>query len=245
MRGGLDAGRGRLGRPSSDPGGDDVAWAVIWAEGERVACCLSGIESWSGSGECLRGPGKAMAGALVVEGPAGIGKTVLLAAGRDVAEGEDFRVLRARGAELEREFAFGVVRQLVEPVGGGGVAAGADRAVRWGRRGCSPVAGPSWPSDDGTTTISPDAPDPSFAVLHGLYWLCANLAADRPMALVVDDAHWADGASLRFLAFLLPRLEELHVACCSGPARPRRETAGAAGRPDGGSGDRGGRDRAG
>ena len=27
---------------------------------------------------------------------------------------------------------------------------------------------------------------------HGLYWLCANLAAERPLALIVDDAHWAD-----------------------------------------------------
>ena len=52
----------------------------------------------------------------MVEGPAGIGKTALLAVAREVAEGEGFRVLRARGAELEREFAFGVVRQLVEPV---------------------------------------------------------------------------------------------------------------------------------
>ena len=66
---------------------------------------------------------------------------------------------------------------------------------------------------------APDAPDPSFAVLHGLYWLCANLAVERPLALVVDDAHWADGASLRFLAFLLPRLEELRVAVLLG-ARP-------------------------
>jgi hypothetical protein len=32
------------------------------------------------------------------------------------------------------------------------------------------------------------------------------------MALVVDDAHWADAASLRFLALLLPRLEELPAA---------------------------------
>ena len=70
-------------------------------------------------------------------------------------------------------------------------------------------------------------PDPSFAVLHGLYWLCADLATERPLALVVDDAHWADGASLRFLAFLLPRLEELHTrGSPSEPARPRRESVG-------------------
>ena len=30
--------------------------------------------------------------------------------------------------------------------------------------------------------------------------------------MVVDDAHWADAPSLRYLAFLLPRLEELDVA---------------------------------
>jgi DNA-binding CsgD family transcriptional regulator len=54
--------------------------------------------------------------------------------------------------------------------------------------------------------------DSSFAILHGLYWLCANLAADGPLCLVVDDAHWADPASLRYLAFLLTRLEELDAA---------------------------------
>ena len=54
--------------------------------------------------------------------------------------------------------------------------------------------------------------DPSFAILHGLYWLCANLAAAGPLCVVVDDAHWADAPSLRYLAFLLTRLEELDVA---------------------------------
>ena len=54
--------------------------------------------------------------------------------------------------------------------------------------------------------------DPSFAVLHGLYWLCANLAADEPLCLIVDDAHWMDGPSRRYLSFLLTRLDELQVA---------------------------------
>jgi predicted ATPase len=49
-------------------------------------------------------------------------------------------------------------------------------------------------------------------MLHGLYWLFANLATQRPVALVVDDAQWVDCGSLRVLAFLLPRLEELRVA---------------------------------
>ena len=154
----------------------------------------------------------------MVEGPAGIGKTVLLAVARDAAEGEGFRVLRACGGELEREFAFGVVRQLVEPV-----VVGASEEERSqlldGPPGVAARLSGLPGLGDGVATAAPIAPDPSFAVLHGLYWLCANLAAQHPLALVVDDAHWADSASLRFLAFLLPRLEELHAAVLLG-ARP-------------------------
>src|SRR5262249_14141017 len=51
---------------------------------------------------------------LLIEGPAGIGKSALIAAIRERAAGEGFRVLSARGAELEREFSFGVARQLFE-----------------------------------------------------------------------------------------------------------------------------------
>src|SRR4029077_9438813 len=150
-------------------------------------------------------------GAVVVEGPAGIGKTVLLGRARAIAEGEGFRVLRARGAELEREFAFGVVRQLVEPLLA--EVSDAERAVLLdGPPGVAarllglPLA------RGATNEPAPAAPDPSFAVLHGLYWLGAKLAAERPVALLVDDVHWADSGSLRFLTFLLPRLEELSVS---------------------------------
>src|SRR4029453_7757903 len=53
--------------------------------------------------------------------------------------------------------------------------------------------------------------EPSQAAMHGLYWLTVNLAADAPIALAVDDAHWADAPSLRFLAYLVNRVEELPV----------------------------------
>ncbi len=45
--------------------------------------------------------------------------------------------------------------------------------------------------------------------MHGLYWLVVNLAASRPLLIAVDDAHWADEPSLRWLAYLAPRLEGL------------------------------------
>jgi DNA-binding CsgD family transcriptional regulator len=155
---------------------------------------------------------------VVVEGPAGIGKTALLAAARTAAEDGGMRLLRSRGTELEREFAFGVVRQLFEPPlaeaseveraelldGAAGVAAGL--------LGLPGVPPPDRPPASGV--------DPSFAVLHGLYWLCANLTAAGPLCVVVDDAHWADAASLRYLAFLLTRLEELDALLVVA-ARPR------------------------
>ncbi len=50
-----------------------------------------------------------------------------------------------------------------------------------------------------------------FATLHGLYWLVADLAEERPLLLCVDDAQWADDPSLRFLAFLARRVAELPI----------------------------------
>jgi DNA-binding CsgD family transcriptional regulator len=156
--------------------------------------------------------------ALVIEGPAGMGKTALLAAARQMGESAGFRVLRARGAELEREFAFGVVRQLVEPALAG-VSEPERASILYGPPGVAArlLGLPGGAEVAGVSQLV--APDPSFAVLHGLYWLCANLASQRPLMLVVDDAHWADGSSLRFLTFLVPRLEELGVALLLG-ARP-------------------------
>ncbi|HEX3267816.1 MAG TPA: AAA family ATPase [Gaiellaceae bacterium] len=147
---------------------------------------------------------------LVIEGPAGIGKTALLGAARAAAAESGMRVLRSRGTELERDFAFGVVRQLFEPALAASSesaradllqAAAGEAACLLGLPGATPV--------DGRHS---SGVDPSFAILHGLYWLCANLAAVDPLCVVVDDAHWADAPSLRYLAFLVTRLEELDVA---------------------------------
>ena len=51
--------------------------------------------------------------------------------------------------------------------------------------------------------------DVSFAALHGLYWLTVNAAADGRLMVIVDDLHWCDRPSLRFLAYLSRRLEGL------------------------------------
>ena len=51
----------------------------------------------------------------------------------------------------------------------------------------------------------------AFATLHGLYWLVVNLTERGPLVLAVDDAHWADEPSLRFLLHLAHRLAGLPV----------------------------------
>jgi DNA-binding CsgD family transcriptional regulator len=147
---------------------------------------------------------------VVVEGPAGIGKTALLAAARTAAADGGMRVLRSRGTELERDFAFGVVRQLFEPpLADASELERADLLEAAAGVAAGLLGLPGAPLADGPPA---SRIEPSFAVLHGLYWLCANLAAVGPLCAVVDDAHWADAASLRYLAFLLTRLEELDAA---------------------------------
>ncbi len=155
---------------------------------------------------------------VVVEGPAGIGKTALLDATRAAAADSGMRVLRARGTELERDFAFGVVRQLFEPV----LAEASEREQANLLQAAAGVAAGllGLPGAPAAAAALTSGVDPSFSILHGLYWLCANLAATGPLCLVVDDAHWTDAPSLRYLAFLLTRLEELDVALVVG-TRPR------------------------
>ena len=60
--------------------------------------------------------GQLTEGFVVLEGRAGIGKTRLVQAARDAAADAGLQVLFARGAELEQDFGYGVVRQLFEPV---------------------------------------------------------------------------------------------------------------------------------
>ena len=111
--------------------------------------------------------------------------------------------LGARGGELERDFPFGVARQLFEPL----VASCADRerdqllsgAARFAERALS----------DRLLERDADGDDASYATLHGLYWLAANVADRSPLLIAVDDAHWSDAASQHSLAYLIKRIEDL------------------------------------
>ena len=142
----------------------------------------------------------------LIQGPAGIGKSALLDSARRQATDLGFRVLLARGAELEREIAHGVVRQLLEePVHR---ATEAERAALLS--GAAGLAAPALLLTDNAESNAGDA-DRRAPVIHGVYWLAANLAAHAPLLLAVDDAQWADAASLRFLVYLARRLEGVPI----------------------------------
>jgi ATP/maltotriose-dependent transcriptional regulator MalT len=135
--------------------------------------------------------GAGVARLAVVEGPAGIGKSRLLATLRAEASGRGLRLLSARGSELELEFPFGVVRQLFE-------ALLTDPAVR--ERWLAGAAGPAAAVFSPPGESAGDAGDASFAALHGLFWLTANAAAEGPLLLCLDDLHRVDVPSLRYAA---------------------------------------------
>jgi hypothetical protein len=65
----------------------------------------------------------------------------------------------------------------------------------------------------------------SFAVLHGLYWLTADIAQRVSLLLAVDDLEWADQPSQRFVAHLAHRLEGLAVLLLLTVREPRSGAA--------------------
>jgi DNA-binding CsgD family transcriptional regulator len=137
---------------------------------------------------------------LLIEGPAGAGKTALAREARAVADRARMMPLAARGSELEQPFAFGVVRQLLEPV------------ISKERGHSDLFAGAAGPAARLFEPGERRPLDAGFEALHSLYWLVVNIADRAPVLVLVDDCQWADPDSLRFLAYLAQRIEGLAVA---------------------------------
>jgi DNA-binding CsgD family transcriptional regulator len=155
---------------------------------------------------------------VVIEGGAGIGKTRLLAEGRAIAGSAGMRALTAGGGEFESEFAYGIVRQLFEPL-----LASVSPDLR-----AELLSGPAALIEAlfGPSQLAgSDAPaEGSFAILHGLYWLTANAAFQQPTLLAIDDLHWVDTPSLRWLGYLTRRLERVPLLVVAATRPPEGES---------------------
>src|ERR1700738_1611710 len=135
----------------------------------------------------------------VIEGPSGIGKSRLLDECARSAQTLGMSVLRARCSELTRDYPYGVARNLFETM-----LVRADARTRADlMRGPAALAEPVFGNGEAADELG---------VLHGLYWLTVNLAEQGPTAILVDDLPWADDFSLRFLAHIAERLDDLGVA---------------------------------
>ena len=132
--------------------------------------------------------------ALVLRGEAGIGKTALLEHLAGSASG--FRVARAAGVESEMELAHAGLHQLCAPF--------ADRIDR--------LPGPQ---RDALNTAfglrDGDAPN-RFLVGLAVLGLLSDVAEEKPLLWIVDDAQWLDEASSQTLAFVARRLGAESVA---------------------------------
>ncbi|WP_326625562.1 MULTISPECIES: AAA family ATPase [unclassified Streptomyces] len=147
---------------------------------------------------------QAVGGLLIFSGEAGIGKTALLAEIESLAA-DRCTVWSARGGETVTSVPFHVVRQLLQP----GLDQFPPDEVKSLFGAWYEIAAPAL----GLAEPTGPQPDPQ-GVRDGIDWVVARLASrlsHRPLLLIIDDAHWADGESLAWLASFTARLGELPV----------------------------------
>jgi DNA-binding CsgD family transcriptional regulator len=147
-------------------------------------------------------------GALVMHGEAGIGKIALLKHAHEAASG--FQIVRVVGVESEEEFAFAGLHQLCAPLLNRLDALPAPQQAALG------------------VALGLRAGDPPDRFLVGLatLHLLAEVAEERPLLCLVDDAQWLDQASAQVLAFVARRVEAERVALLFAVRDPSPRTRG-------------------
>src|SRR5689334_6679116 len=127
-------------------------------------------------------------GALVVRGDAGVGKSALLEYLAQQSWG--CAIARAAGVESEMELAYAGLQQLCAPF--------LDRVER--------LPGPQRDALSTAFGLRDGDPPDRFLVGLAVLSLLSDLAEDRPVVCIVDDAQWLDAASAQALAFVARRL---------------------------------------
>jgi DNA-binding CsgD family transcriptional regulator len=166
--------------------------------------------------DLVRDVGAGRGHALLFEAAAGLGKSALLEHGVSAGRAAGLLLLRARGHQLERGFAWGVARSLFESSVLGCPRSKRDRLLDGPAAAVRPIFGDR---DGPVVGLSADA---GYAITHALYWLALRLAEREPLLVVVDDAHWADDPSLRWLIYVAGRVLEapIGVLVAARPGEP-------------------------
>lgn len=152
--------------------------------------------------DVLAGLGEGKPAVLVIQGTRGIGKTRLLHAALTRRRGGV--VLSARGHTDERSFAFGVVRQLFDPMmsGSGRAEPGAPAAVLDANVRAPALA--SVPYEGGVSVVP-------ATLLDDLYRATRSLTAGQPLIIAVDDLNHADAQSAQWCSYIARRLDGLPI----------------------------------
>lgn len=162
-------------------------------EFDRVRALIDGAASGTGR-------------VLVLEGPAGIGKTAVIEGAVRLARDSGARTGAATGTELESDYAFGAVRCLLSGLVIDAMRSTGNEIFEGAAKPAAAVLGLA------DTNGNPHAQHEPAAVMHALYWLVAGLSERGPLLLVADDLHWFDPPSQRFLSYLSRRVDDLAVS---------------------------------
>ena len=139
---------------------------------------------------------------VAIEGPPGIGKSSLVTRCLEGAGEREMYTISVRATELERSYPYGIVRQTADSVALDKTPEQRSALFNGAARLALPILDPA-SADDA------DSPELMYQRLHGLYWLTANLARERPLLITIDDAQWADEASMAAERFLSLRIADL------------------------------------
>ncbi|MFI5674083.1 ATP-binding protein [Streptomyces cellulosae] len=173
-----------------------AASASLWERDAEVDDVVRAIEA-------LGADSSSSGSLLVIRGEAGFGKTALLAETRRIAERRGCTVWSARGGQTLRSVPFNVVRQLLQPA----LVSLMPEEAREYLGDWYDIAGPAL----GLTEPGERQADPQ-GVTEGLVAAVRRLARrEWPLVLLIDDAHWADQETLRWLAAFAARLDDLSV----------------------------------
>jgi DNA-binding CsgD family transcriptional regulator/tetratricopeptide (TPR) repeat protein len=148
--------------------------------------------------DALAEVGRGSGTALMLIGPAGIGKTSLLHVAGDAAERAGFAVASAVGSPMETGLPFGLIGQAILALGG-----------------------EAFDSVAGLERLEVRA-----ARLYRMSRWLSQRAADRPLLLALDDLQWADPDSLELLGFLCRRVASCPIMVL-GCLRPDSDRASA------------------